>query len=248
MFLDKLEGQRHNWTLMKMTRCMLIGSGMPEKFWGEALSTANHLRNLFPSRALGGAIPLELWHKRRLTEEEMRRLKVFGCRAWAVIYSNLSKLSSIVEECVPVMLGYMENGGMKAYRLWSLKREKVIAATDVIFEEHISPFGIPQSKEEQEQKREGPRKKVFVMTEEEDESEETDPEEQPPEELNPDGAIGEEQPCGGTACEEQVRDVQITRSAREGKPVKRYYESTCCRQAKRAVQPEGRYCQSVKCR
>ena len=58
------------------------------------------------------------------------------------------------------------------------------------FEEHIFPFRVPQSKEEQDQKREGPRKKVFVMSE--DESEEIDPEEQPPEEQNPDGAIGEE--------------------------------------------------------
>src|SRR6218665_666920 len=40
--------ERKNRSLVEMTRCMLNDSGLPKKFWGEAIMTANHLQNRLP--------------------------------------------------------------------------------------------------------------------------------------------------------------------------------------------------------
>jgi len=44
-----------------MTRCLLIESQLPASFWGEAVNTANYLRNRCPSKSLGGRTPYEKW-------------------------------------------------------------------------------------------------------------------------------------------------------------------------------------------
>ena len=44
--------ERMNRTLMKIVRTMLVDSKMPQKFWGEALSTAMYLRNRSPIKAV----------------------------------------------------------------------------------------------------------------------------------------------------------------------------------------------------
>ncbi|KAK4388364.1 Retrovirus-related Pol polyprotein from transposon TNT 1-94 [Sesamum angolense] len=49
--------ERMNRTLLEKVRCMLISSGLPKSFWGEALVTAAYLINRFPSVPLNGKIP-----------------------------------------------------------------------------------------------------------------------------------------------------------------------------------------------
>ncbi|EOY10342.1 Uncharacterized protein TCM_025716 [Theobroma cacao] len=41
-----------NKTLVKMARCLLIGKGLPTRFWAEALNTAVNLLNYLPTKAL----------------------------------------------------------------------------------------------------------------------------------------------------------------------------------------------------
>lgn len=43
---------RLNRTLLNITRCLIFQSGLPKYFWGEALITANDIRNCCPSRAI----------------------------------------------------------------------------------------------------------------------------------------------------------------------------------------------------
>lgn len=52
-------GRRRNRTLMEMTRCLLIQSSLPLSFWGEAINTANYVRNRCPSRSLEGRTSYE---------------------------------------------------------------------------------------------------------------------------------------------------------------------------------------------
>src|SRR6218665_683442 len=40
--------ERKNRSLVEMTRCMINDSGLPKKFWGEAIMTANHFQNRLP--------------------------------------------------------------------------------------------------------------------------------------------------------------------------------------------------------
>lgn len=128
--------ERQNRTMFDTVRCLLIQSGLPREFWGEAVMTAVHVRNRCPSSAINFQVPYELWYNKEMDEREIARLKVFGCQAWA-LRVNKTKLDSRAELCV--MVGY-EAGTKDGYRLWSLERKKVIVRRSVIFVEEKFPF------------------------------------------------------------------------------------------------------------
>ncbi|KAJ8871208.1 hypothetical protein PR048_027514 [Dryococelus australis] len=64
----------------------------------EVVVTAVYVRNRVASAALAFQIPFELRWNRALDEEEVRKIKVFGCRAFAV-RENAGKLDARAEEC-----------------------------------------------------------------------------------------------------------------------------------------------------
>ena len=98
--------ERQNRTLADMIRCLIIQSGVPANFWAEAANTACYIRNLCPSRAIGDRSPFELWTGESLKEDDLQRLKVFGCRAWLAVESE-GKFGSRAEEYV--FLGYEQH-------------------------------------------------------------------------------------------------------------------------------------------
>ncbi|KAL0318336.1 UNVERIFIED_CONTAM: Retrovirus-related Pol polyprotein from transposon TNT 1-94 [Sesamum angustifolium] len=113
--------ERMNRTLLEKVRCMLISSGLPKSFWGEALITAAYLINRSPSVPLNGKIP----------ELCLSSLRVFGCSAF--VHQSVDKLAP------RKMCGYPD--GIKGYRLW-LKSQpgfKVLISKDVIFNENEMP-------------------------------------------------------------------------------------------------------------
>lgn len=50
--------ERKNRYLMEMARCMLIDADLPNKYWGEAVNTANYLQNRLYTKVTG-TIPFE---------------------------------------------------------------------------------------------------------------------------------------------------------------------------------------------
>jgi hypothetical protein len=70
--------ERVNRTLADKIRALLLDSGLPEEFWGEAIQTANKLRNMahcapikdIPERLFTGKAP------------NFKQLRVFGCLAY----------------------------------------------------------------------------------------------------------------------------------------------------------------------
>ncbi|GBM72341.1 hypothetical protein AVEN_210307-1 [Araneus ventricosus] len=44
--------ERENRTLVSMARCLLFQSGLPMKFWAEAINCAVYIRNRCPTRGL----------------------------------------------------------------------------------------------------------------------------------------------------------------------------------------------------
>src|SRR6218665_1212721 len=68
-------------SLVEMTRCMLNDSGLPKKFWGEAIMTANHLQNRLPVDGKG-TTPYEGWNKRK---PDLSYVKEFGSVAYVSI-------------------------------------------------------------------------------------------------------------------------------------------------------------------
>ena len=69
--------ERYNRTLTERARSLLLGSGLPVRFWEHAVSYASWLSNRLPSSALsGGAIPYtRLWGR----PPTLAPAKVFGC-------------------------------------------------------------------------------------------------------------------------------------------------------------------------
>jgi len=72
--------ERYNRTLMDMVRSMLSGAGLKKQFWGEAIQTANYLRNRAPTRALEQNVtPFEAYSGAKPSVEHLR---AWGCKCW----------------------------------------------------------------------------------------------------------------------------------------------------------------------
>ena len=125
--------ERMNRTILERVRCMLFSSGMPKRFWGEAVSMAAVLINRSPSSAIAFDTPDQKWYGRTVDYSSMR---VFGCMSYAHI--RQSKLEPRALRCV--MIGYRR--GVKGYRLWCIElgNQKVIISRDVQFEENRMPY------------------------------------------------------------------------------------------------------------
>lgn len=53
--------EHKNRSLLDTARCLLIQSGLPSRFWAEAVNAANHIRNRCPTESLNGRTPYEAW-------------------------------------------------------------------------------------------------------------------------------------------------------------------------------------------
>ena len=133
--------ERMNRTLVEVVRSMLSESGLPKRFWAEALATATYLRNRSPTVAVNGMTPIEAWSG---TKPNVAHLRVFGSLCFAHIPKDeRKKLDSKAQEAV--FLGYgLET---KGYRLYNSITKKVFFSSDVIFDEMKFPSN---NKEQQE--------------------------------------------------------------------------------------------------
>ncbi|KAL0330748.1 UNVERIFIED_CONTAM: Retrovirus-related Pol polyprotein from transposon TNT 1-94 [Sesamum angustifolium] len=124
--------ERMNRTLLNKVRCLLISSGLPKIFWGEALLTAAYLINRSPSVPLSGKIPECIWTD---SDVNLSSLRIFGCSAFALSHGD--KLDPRSQKCV--FIGYPD--GVKGYRLWLRSQPgfKVLISRDVIFNESEFP-------------------------------------------------------------------------------------------------------------
>ena len=119
--------ERLNRTLEETVRAMLCESGLPKKFWAEALYTAVYLRNRSPTKALSERTPFEVWHEEK---PQVDHLKVFGCICYAHIPKDeRKKLDSKAREAI--FLGYGKE--KKGYRLYDISTKKTFYSRDVVF-------------------------------------------------------------------------------------------------------------------
>lgn len=119
--------ERKNRTLLETARCMLLQSKLAPSFWGEAVLTANYIRNRCPSRALQNQSAFKLWTGKH---PSVKHLRIFGSLAFALDKDpQKDKFDTRSKECI--FLGYSTES--KAYRLWSIEEQKVIVSRDVKF-------------------------------------------------------------------------------------------------------------------
>lgn len=121
--------ERRNRTIVEMAKSMIHDKGMPQQFWGEAVNTAVYLMNRHPTVAVEGKTPFEAWCGRK---PSVNHLRVFGSICYAHIPKELrQKLDESSEKCI--FVGYSSQ--TKGYRLYNLKKKKVIICRDVLFSE-----------------------------------------------------------------------------------------------------------------
>ncbi len=118
--------ERKNRSLVEMTRCMLNDSGLPKKFWGEAIMTANHLQNRLPVDGKE-TTPYEGWNKRK---PDLSYVKEFGSVAYVSIPTEKrQKLDDKARKLV--FVGYEK--GTKGYRLLDVNTNRIQVSKDVTF-------------------------------------------------------------------------------------------------------------------
>ncbi len=117
--------ERMNRTIVEMARCLLIQSKLPTMYWGEAILTANYLRNRSPSRSHQGMTPYELWIG---TRPLLRHLRVFGSKAF--VLDEGSGRRKLDEKGIEgTLVGYSRTA--KAYRIRRNDTGKIIETRDV---------------------------------------------------------------------------------------------------------------------
>jgi len=79
--------ERKNRSLVEMARCLLIEAKLPNKYWGEAINTANYLQNRIITKATG-TTPLKRWCNETPNLEDMI---VFGSKVYVHVPKELRK-------------------------------------------------------------------------------------------------------------------------------------------------------------
>ena len=119
--------ERLNRTLFSLVRAVLIDSGLPQSFWGEAIYYIVYIINLVPSKR-DGKSPYERWFG---YEPEGTYLKPFGCLCYSYnISPALKKLDDKAIKC-----RFLAHEGKSIYRVWDIQGERVLRSAHVIFDE-----------------------------------------------------------------------------------------------------------------
>jgi hypothetical protein len=126
------EAERLNRTPQEKARPMLSEARLPLDMWGEAVTVANHLRNISPVSGKAQT-PWELYYG---VKPNLAHLRVFGCRAYVLIpkQQRTHKMAEVSEP--GIMIGYAETG--RGYRIL-LDDGGVKLSRDVSFDEDTFP-------------------------------------------------------------------------------------------------------------
>lgn len=125
-------------TLNMRARCMLLDSGLPIRFWAEAIKTACYLHRRTPSSSLPGNLtPYETLYG---SPPKIHHLRRFGCAVYKHIPKELrdSKFGNRSKPCM--MLGYVHRT-TKIWRLWDFSgRGRAIESSNAIFKEEENAY------------------------------------------------------------------------------------------------------------
>jgi hypothetical protein len=124
------KAERLNRTLMERTRAMLFDAKLPDYVWGEAITTANYLRNRAPT-ADKDKTPYEAFYGNK---PDISHLRTFGCGVYAHVPAvKRNKLDPRSDK--GVMVGYTPQ--TNGYRIL-LEDGQIIQSRDVVFDEKIT--------------------------------------------------------------------------------------------------------------
>ena len=130
--------ERTNRVLLVKTRTLMVQSGAPKRFWGDAIKMACVIANMSPYAPLQGAAPTSVWPEDSWATD-VSSLLTFGCEAYAWIPAiHRDKCDGTGRRCV-----YMgPDTSSKAHRLWDPSSSKYILARpeECKANENVFPF------------------------------------------------------------------------------------------------------------
>ena len=114
--------------LLNGARSVLAESGLPIKYWTDAVNMVTYVQNFIPSVRCPGSILAELWNGQR---QDISYLWPFGTMAYAHIPLDLGLSELSPRSTWVTLLGYFRHGG---YKLLNRMTGAVFRSRDVIFE------------------------------------------------------------------------------------------------------------------
>ena len=130
--------ERTNRVLLVKTRTLMVQSGAPKRFWGDAIKMACVIANMSPYAPLQGAAPTSVWPEDSWATD-VSCLLTFGCEVFAWIPAiHRDKCDGTGRRCV-----YMgPDTSSKAHRLWDPSSIKYILARpeECKANENVFPF------------------------------------------------------------------------------------------------------------
>ena len=131
--------ERLNRTIGNGVRSALIGSGLPSRYWPQAVKHVVQMRNVSPNSAIDNQIPYELWHERCANYDDFHH---FGCTAIVYNEEATAKLADPKGiECRLLCL----SSNKKGYVLLSVFDGRLIESGNVTFMKENINETIPQS-------------------------------------------------------------------------------------------------------
>lgn len=100
-------------TIRTMKDSMLIDSGLSNRFWAEAMDTANYIRNRLPARGIK-TTPEQAWTGQI---PYLGHLRIFGSTVYAHIPKEKRQKSDVKRTWTGILIGYMPT--TKQIRVWS---------------------------------------------------------------------------------------------------------------------------------
>lgn len=126
------ESERANRTIITMARCMLRHARLPATFWHMAVAAAVFVKNRLPHRALPtNTTPHELWHG---VKPDLSILRTFGCVAHALVQGG-SPAKFDARSKSAIFVGYAQDEGMLAYKLYDPHTRRFFNSRNVKFDE-----------------------------------------------------------------------------------------------------------------
>lgn len=111
-----------------MVRIMLKGKNLPNKLWGETVSTTDYLLNRCPTKKLENVTPEKAWPG---FKSNLNHLNFFGSIAYRPVPGQLRKKLDDRGK-VMILVGYHSTGG---YKLLDDVNMRIMISWDVVTDE-----------------------------------------------------------------------------------------------------------------
>jgi len=136
--------ERLHGTLISWARAILEDAKLSRRFWEDAISTANYIRNRLPHKGINNKVPYEVLFNKKVNYSIFR---VFGCQVFYYVPKQFRKKYDNTTS-QGIFLGYHDTNNT-AYKIYDFNTNKIIISKVVEFFENVpgnigAPNNIPE--------------------------------------------------------------------------------------------------------